>query len=183
MSGTDQQPVVFPGKEAIGVNTFCVKKDEGHIFNVKQFDSCDSQVNSELNTFCIDEDESYTFNEIQCESQECSELKTLCRDENKCNTFSINQCESHANSGLDTIYLYIDSRDSRKLKFLIDTGAEISIIRSSSLIPGVEYDWHKRMEIKGISNTIMKTLGKIKLKLFTDTHETTHTFNVLRGNF
>jgi hypothetical protein len=79
--------------------------------------------------------------------------------------------------------LYIDSPDPRKLKFLIDTGAEISIIRSSSLIPGVEYDWHKRMEIKGISNTVMKTLGKIKLKLFTDTHETTHTFHVLGGKF
>jgi hypothetical protein len=45
MSGTDQQPVVFPGKEAIGCNTFCVKEDEVHTFNVEQ---CDSQVNSEI---------------------------------------------------------------------------------------------------------------------------------------
>jgi hypothetical protein len=84
---------------------------------------------------------------------------------------------------LDTLSLYIDSRDSRKIKFLIGTGAEISIIRSSNLIPGVEYQWHKRMEITGISNTVMKTLGKIKLNMFTDTHETTHTFNVLGGKF
>jgi hypothetical protein len=51
------------------------------------------------------------------------------------------------------------------------------------LTPEVEYQWHKGMEIKGISNTVMKTLGKIDLKMFTDTHETTHTFNVLGGEF
>jgi hypothetical protein len=39
------------------------------------------------------------------------------------------------------------------------------------------------MNIKGISDTVMKTVGKIDLKLFTDTHETTHTFHVLEGNF
>ena len=96
--------------------------------------------------------------------------------------FSINQCESHVRSGLDTISLSIDSRDSRKLKFLVDTGAEISIIKGSSLSPGVEYQLCEGVDIKGISNTIMKTEGTIELKLFTDTHETTHTFHVLREN-
>ena len=42
--------------------------------------------------------------------------------------FSIDKCESHVRSGLDTISLSIDSRDTRKLKFVIDTGAEISVI-------------------------------------------------------
>ena len=53
-------------------------------------------------------------------------------------------------SDLDTISLSIDSRDNRKLKFLIDTGAEISIIRSSSLTPGVNYQFHDGVNIKGI---------------------------------
>ena len=35
---------------------------------------------------------------------------------------------------------------------------------------------------KGISNTIMKTEGTTDLKLFTDTHGTTHTFHVLGEN-
>jgi len=39
------------------------------------------------------------------------------------------------------------------------------------------------MDIKGISNTVIKTVGTVELKLFTDTHETTHTFHVLEGNF
>jgi hypothetical protein len=96
--------------------------------------------------------------------------------------FSINQCESHVKSGLDTICLSIDSRDTRKLKFLIDTGAEISIIRSSSLTRGVEYQLYEGVDIKGISSTVMKTEGTIDLKLFAHTHETTLTFHVLGGN-
>jgi hypothetical protein len=83
---------------------------------------------------------------------------------------------------LDIISLSIDSRDTRELKLLVDTGAEISIIRSSSLIPGVEYQLREGVDIKGISNTITKTEGTIDLKLFTDTHETTHIFHVLGGN-
>jgi hypothetical protein len=74
---------------------------------------------------------------------------------------------------------YINSRDSRKLKFLIDTGAEISVIRSSSVAPEVEYQRHKGMEIKGISNTVMKTLGKIDFKtVYLPTHMRPHTLSM-----
>jgi len=61
---------------------------------------------------------------------------------------------------------------------LIDTGAEISIIRSSSLNPGVGYQLHEGVD-KGISNTVMRTEGTVDLKLLTETHETMHTFHVL----
>lgn len=33
--------------------------------------------------------------------------------------------------------------------------------------------------MRGISNDVVKTEGTIMLKLFTDTHETTHTFHVV----
>jgi hypothetical protein len=66
-------------------------------------------------------------------------------------SFSVNQRESHVKSDLDTISLSIDSRDSRNLKCVIATGAEISLIRSSSLTPGVNYPFHEGMDIKGIS--------------------------------
>ena len=103
---------------------------------------------------------------------------STCMDEYESHRFSINQCESHVKSDLDMISLNIDSRDTRKLKFLVDTGAEILIIRSSSLTPGVSYQLHEGVDIKGISNTVM-TEGTIDLKLFTVTHETMHTFHVL----
>ena len=93
--------------------------------------------------------------------------------------FSINQCESRGKSDLDTISLNVDSRHTKKLKFLVDTGAEISIIKSSSLTPGFNYQLHEAVDIKGISNTLMRTEGIIDLKLLTDTYETVHTFHVL----
>jgi hypothetical protein len=65
--------------------------------------------------------------------------------------FSVNQCEKHIKSDLDTISLSIDSTDTRKLKFLIDTGAEISVTKSSGLTPGVEYQLQEGVVIKGIT--------------------------------
>jgi hypothetical protein len=65
-----------------------------------------------------------------------------CRDDCENYKFSINQCERHGKSDPDTISLNVDSRDTKKLKFLIDTGAEISIIKSSSVTPGVNYQLH-----------------------------------------
>jgi hypothetical protein len=106
-----------------------------------------------------------------------------CRDDCGEYKFSINQCESHVKSDLDTISLNVDTRDTKKLKFLIDTGAEISIIRSLSLTPGVNYQLHEGVDIKGIYNTVMRTEGIIDLKLLMDTHETVHTFHVLGEPF
>ena len=44
-----------------------------------------------------------------------------CRDDCEGYKFSINQCGSHGKSDLDTISLNVDARDTKKLKFLIDT--------------------------------------------------------------
>ena len=76
-------------------------------------------------------------------------------------------------SDLDTISLNVDTRDVKKLKFLIDTGAEISVIKGSSLNPGVNYQLHEGADIKGISNIVMKTEGIMDLNLLTDTHDST----------
>jgi hypothetical protein len=73
-------------------------------------------------------------------------------------------------SDLATESLYVDSRNTRNLKFLIDTGAEISVIGSSCLTPGVNYQLREGVDIKGISDNVMKTEGAIDLQLFTDTH-------------
>ena len=158
---------------------FCVEGSEGHSLNVVQGGS---QENLDINTCHVDENGDHSLNVVQSGSQENSDINMCCVGENN-HRFRVNQCESHGRSELDTISLFINSRDSRKLKFLIDTGAEISIIRSSCLTSGDEYQWHKGMDIKGISNTVIKTVGTVELKLFTDTHETTHTFHVLEGNF
>ena len=70
-----------------------------------------------------------------------------------------------------------------KLTFLLDTGADLSVIKRSSLKFRVKYALKGGISIKGISDMIMKTEGTITLKLFTDTHETTHTFHVVGSEF
>jgi hypothetical protein len=56
-----------------------------------------------------------------------------------------------------------------KLKFLIDTGAEISVVKASSINLGTNYDPTKEINIKGISESFIKTKGTIELTLFTPT--------------
>ena len=62
---------------------------------------------------------------------------------------------------------------------MIDTGAEISIIKGPSINSEVKYQLHKGIDIKGIGNFVLKTAGTVELKLLTATHETSHLFNVL----
>jgi hypothetical protein len=65
----------------------------------------------------------------------------------------------------------------------LGTDADLSVIKSSSLQPGIRRPLKGGINIKGISNTIMKTEGTIMLKLFTDTHETTQAFHVVGNDF
>jgi len=120
-SRADQQPIASRDLQAIGCHLFCVERSEGHNLNVVQ---SGSQENSDLNTCYVDENEGRNLNVVQSGSQENSDLHVCCVGENN-HRFSVNQCESHGRSELDTISLFINSRDSRKLKFLIDTRAEI----------------------------------------------------------
>jgi hypothetical protein len=69
------------------------------------------------------------------------------------------------------------------LKFLIDTGAEISIVKSTSLKPGCNYEPTKGINVKGISNALLRTEGTAALKLLTPTHEATHTFHIMGNSF
>ena len=91
-----------------------------------------------------------------------------------CSPFKIHECKSHIRSNLDTIQLRVYLGKERKLTFLLDTGADLSVIKWSSLRPGIKYSLKGGINIKGISNTIMKIEGTIILK-YSDIHETTHT--------
>src|SRR5215469_17026723 len=118
-SGADVQPVASsgtsPDKEAIGCKP--LHKD----------DNKDGNRSHEFSKIKCESDE---LSKIKCESDEFSKSKYESHvksnlDGYRSHKFSVNKCESHVKSDLDTISLSIDSRDTRKLKFLIDTGAEI----------------------------------------------------------
>jgi len=66
-------------------------------------------------------------------------------------TIQIDECEKHCKSKLNTITVRVHSSKTNKLKFLTDTGAEISIIKGASLKPGVKYESTKGINVRGIS--------------------------------
>src|SRR5215469_11434204 len=148
-SGADVQPVASsgtsPDKEAIGCKP--LRKDDSkdgnrsHEFSKIKCESDEfSKIKCESDEFSKIKCESDEFSKIKCESDEFSKIKCESDEFSKSkyeshvksnldgyrsHKFSVNKCESHVKSDLDTISLSIDSRDTRKLKFLIDTGAEI----------------------------------------------------------
>ena len=62
---------------------------------------------------------------------------------------------------------------------MIDTGAEISLIKKANLNSEASYKLRKGAKIKGIGNAVLRMDGIIELKLFTEKHETVHNFYVL----
>jgi len=86
------------------------------------------------------------------------EQPTNCLDQETagCSPFKIHECKSHIRSNLDTIQLRVDSGKENKLTFLLDTGADLSAIKMSSLQPGIKCPLKGGINIQGISNTIIK---------------------------
>jgi hypothetical protein len=86
-------------------------------------------------------------------------------------------------SRLDTVTIGVDLGKTGKLRFLIDTGDEISIVRGIKLKPEVRFEPTNGISVKGISDVLLRTEGTVLLKLFTSTHETTHLFHVMGEDF
>jgi hypothetical protein len=99
-----------------------------------------------------------------------------------CPQFRVNECKKHCKSRLDTV-TRTDSSKTGKLKFLIDTGAESSVVKYTSMNSGINYDTTNGINIKGISDSFLKTKGTIMLTLLTPTQETMHVFHVIGSNF
>jgi hypothetical protein len=97
--------------------------------------------------------------------------------------FTINECEKHSKSKLDTITVRVHLSKAEKLKFLIDTREEISIVKGASLKPGFNYEPTKGINVRGISSSLLTTEGTVTLKLLTPTRETTHTFRIMGDSF
>jgi hypothetical protein len=82
-------------------------------------------------------------------------------------------------SRLDTVTIGVDLGKTGKLRFLIGTGAEISIIRGAKLKPEVKFEPANGISVKGISDALLGTEGTVLLILFTLTHETAHLVHVM----
>ena len=74
--------------------------------------------------------------------------------------------------------LRVDLSKSEKLKFLMNTGAEISIVKGASLKPGFHYEPTKGINVREISNALLRTEETVTLKLF-NLHMRLHTVHIM----
>jgi hypothetical protein len=93
--------------------------------------------------------------------------------------FAINECEVHCKSKLNTVTVGVDQYKTTKLRSLIDTGAEISIVSCTKLKLGFNCEPTNGINIKEICDALLRTEDTVLLKLFTPKHETTHLFHVM----
>lgn len=75
------------------------------------------------------------------------------------------ECGANGCSALDTVTFGVDESISGTARFLVDTGADVSIVKASSLKEGTVYASDRRVQVSGISKGILSTLGVAELSL------------------
>jgi hypothetical protein len=66
-----------------------------------------------------------------------------------------------------------------RFKLLIDTGADVSLLKYNSIKDGTAYNHVKTLNVRGISSGTERTLGELQVKLIVANYETEHTFHVV----
>jgi hypothetical protein len=73
---------------------------------------------------------------------------------------------------LHAVTLSVDVGERDKLRFLIDSVADLCLCKHDSLKEVTVYNSTRPVNVKGISNAIEKAPGEVMLKLSTENHET-----------
>jgi hypothetical protein len=76
---------------------------------------------------------------------------------------------------LNTVTVDTDKGSKSSMRFVIDTGAIVCLVKCNSLKEGTRYDASKSIQVRGISVT-ERTLGSVTLKLFCEGYEAEHDF-------
>jgi hypothetical protein len=88
-------------------------------------------------------------------------------------------CTEPATAALDTVTFQVDKGVKEKLKFLIDTGAQLSLCKYASIKEGSVYDPKRVVNVRGISSWTERTLGEIAMGLSTEKYETRNIFHIV----
>jgi hypothetical protein len=64
------------------------------------------------------------------------------------------------------VELAVKESKTGKIRFLLDTGADISLVKSSMLARGTEFDPNQKVKIKSVNGSIVKTHGTLVLHIF-----------------
>ena len=87
-------------------------------------------------------------------------------------------CTKEATTALNTVTMGTDIGFEDEIKLLIDTGAELCLLKHKSIRDGTAYNPHLALNVRGISEGTERTLGEINVKLTTGNFETEHKFQV-----
>jgi hypothetical protein len=88
-------------------------------------------------------------------------------------------CTETATATLNTVTLQVDRGVKEKLKIFIDTGAQLSLCKHTSIKEGSMYDPKRVVNVRGISSRTERTLGETEMGLSTENRETKHIFHVI----
>jgi hypothetical protein len=66
-----------------------------------------------------------------------------------------------------------------EMKLLVDTGAELCLLKHSSMKEGTAYNPSTTLNVRGISNETERTLGEVDAKLIVGNYEMEHKFHVV----
>jgi hypothetical protein len=88
-------------------------------------------------------------------------------------------CTETAIAALNTVTLQVDKGAKEKLKFFIDTGAQLSLCKYDSIEEGSVYNPQRIVNVRGISSGTERTIGEIEMKLSTESHKTMHVFHIV----
>lgn len=95
------------------------------------------------------------------------------------------QLHSNTDDNVREFFLHCSVSPSDKpLRFLVDTGAEISLIKLQSLKQGIRIFAKKAIELVGISSSSnnVQTLGTCNAELIINDRKVYHPFQVINGN-
>lgn len=67
--------------------------------------------------------------------------------------------------------------------FLVDTQADISILKQSSIRVSSTLNKSRIIEIKGITHDSLRSLGSMDIELLMDDEEISHEFHIVTDNF
>jgi hypothetical protein len=88
-------------------------------------------------------------------------------------------CTEPATAALDTVTLNVDEGGRETLKFLVDTGAQVSLCKYGSIQEGSVYDSKRVINVRGISSGTERALSEIEMSLRTWNYEMKHVFHVV----
>jgi hypothetical protein len=80
-------------------------------------------------------------------------------------------CTEPATAALDTVTLTVDEGGRETLKFLVDTGAQVSSCKNGSIQEGSVYHPKRVIKVRGISSGTERTLGETEISLRTGKYE------------